>query len=33
MRCKLKWWREFSDEDQEVVMREYYTKQSNSAND
>ena len=33
MRCKLKWRREFSDEDQEVVMREYYTIQSNSAKD
>ena len=33
MRCKLKWRREFSDEDQEVVKREYYTIQSNSAKD
>ena len=33
MRCKLKWPREFSDEDQEVVMREYYTIQFNSTKD
>ena len=33
MRCKLKWRREFSNKDQDVVMREYYTIQSNPAKD